>query len=183
MSQQYRRRSLATPILGYSGAALGLAAGLLALPALPFAMTLYMLPLGAALGAGIAVAMPSHNANGDIIKKPFQQKIVDAVVGAFVGAIGATFIPASPLAILGATAGYGAGETLASAATMLRRTKQPPDSNSSADHSVAMPSAHIAPQASSLKSGLSHSFKTGQRAEEPAQESQGPAQPSPKPKV
>lgn len=162
-----------SPLLGYGLAAAGLAGGVAVFAVLPFAAVLYMLPLGAAVGAGIGVAMPARDEQGAAVKKPLQQKIVDGFLGAFVGAIGATLIPASPLAALGASIGYSVG----TATTRLRQSIRP-HITIKASEPVIVPDTSAAASPPALKSGLGASFAAGQSTQAAAQDN-APAAPSP----
>lgn len=162
-----------SPLLGYGLAAAGLAGGLVAFAALPFAAVLYMLPLGAVVGAGIGVALPARDEQSAAVKKPLQQKVVDGFLGAFVGAIGATLIPASPLAALGASIGYSVG----TATTRLRQSIRP-HITIKASAPVIVPDTSAAASPTTLKSGLGASFAAGQNAQAPTQDS-APAAPRP----
>ena len=164
MSTQSPAIAKTPSLLAYGCAAVGLAGGFVLLPALSLSASLLMLPLGATVGAGIAIALPSHDAEGNHIKKPLQQKIVDGFLGAFVGAIGATLIPASALAALGATAGYGIGSTVSRVLDRLTGTHmQRPVARDASP--VTVPDTATSSGATALKSGLSNSFTTGRASE------------------
>lgn len=104
-------------LLGLGGAAIGIAAGFIFAPAVPLAAVTYVLAGGAAIGAGIGIAMKARDEDGNATKKPTAQKIVDGFLGAFAGAIATTIIPTAPFAALGALIGYGAGNGAARAVT------------------------------------------------------------------
>ncbi len=145
MSDQTRRIAT-SPLLGYGCAAAGLVGGIAVFTLLPFAALAYMLPLGAALGgvAGVAQAQST------------QQKIADGALGVFCGALAATFIPASPLALLGGVFGYGAGKSI----SMMTSALSPRIALPHRQHHAPETSPDLAtePAKSTLKAGLRHKF-------------------------